>query len=76
MGKPTTFLARSPIDEDVFHVGYRWTDRGKFELKRLAFSIHIDDIEGVFGEDTYIRARNLEPGEAANLQGTQDDCHE
>ena len=45
---------RDKFDHNIFHVGYRWpkSDRAEYS-QRLAFSIHADDLEGMFGEPFY-----------------------
>jgi len=55
-------IMRDEFDNDIFHLGYRWVDDHKHEHKRLACSVHIDDIEGMFGEESYTLVNELAPG--------------
>jgi len=53
---------RSDFDSDIFHLGYRWKRSDGNTVKRLAFTIHIDDIEGMFGEAVYLMAKDMPAG--------------
>ena len=55
-------ILRSNYDEDMYHLAYSWRSPNGKLLKRLACTIHIDDIEGMFGEKTYLTAKDIKPG--------------
>jgi len=55
-------IMRSEFDEDIYHLGYRWKLSTGKRATRLACTIHIDDIEGMFGEDAYLKVEEMNPG--------------
>ena len=54
---------RDKFDADIFHVGYRWPMKHNDNFhQRCALSIHIDDIEGMFGEKFHEAVKELSAG--------------
>ena len=60
------FIWRDLHDADIFHITYSF-DRGDREMFRTALSIHIDDIEGVFGDELYEKCVKLNQAESYDL---------
>lgn len=57
-------IIRSTIDSDIFHIAYEWQSKsGGIRVTRLACTIHMDDIAGVFGEEVAEPAIYLAKGE-------------
>jgi hypothetical protein len=65
--KTNKFIFRCDFDENIYFIGYSWrNDNGKL-FKRIAATIHVDDIEGVFGEAVYEKAVDIIPGSNDSL---------
>ena len=62
--KPNTtqIITRSAFDPDIYHLGYQWHRSNGKVTKRLACTIHIDDIEGMFGTHIYSLAKRIPVG--------------
>ena len=63
-------IARDSYDTDMFHVYYRWPSKVKAGyLQKLAFTIHVDDIEGIFGKFFYRKLEDMEGDMFIDLEG-------
>lgn len=64
-------LIRDTWDSDIFHVGYAWHSEGlRGTIHRTAATIHIDDIESIFGADIHETAKELVLGGKMDIEIT------
>ena len=54
-------IIHDKFDPDIYHLGYRW-QRGHIWLQRLAATIHVDDIEGLFGSEILEQVKKIPLG--------------
>lgn len=73
MKETQKIIMRDSWDEDIFHICYKWQMNHIEGLpkrfnKRHAATIHIDDIESIFGQEFHRMAAELECGNWADAE--------
>lgn len=73
-------ICRTSVDPDMFLMAYAWKDqhvRDDYGLPKthtsLACAIHIDDIEGIFGEQVFSFAQAMTAGKWESLPTDQEE---
>ena len=64
------FIMKDSWDDSIYYIGYTWEreyskkeKKVSFNVKSAALSIHIDDIESVFGEEISALAQSMKQGD-------------